>query len=163
MWDNHATLVATPYRNEPSHPSCQPVCYNDSPIATSGLWDNSPWSAQRRGSLLYTNGPWSASGISNPSLVFLHDQKSTSEPDRRELPTNVDPSGRNQVNEYIRIPIGSVTRSQPGLGTLHAPSLTHSSRRPQKLTTIGTDHRLRRQFTVQMTRGLNTMVNQPDF
>jgi len=41
MWDNDVTLVATPYRNELFHPPYQPVCYNDSPIATEGLWDDS--------------------------------------------------------------------------------------------------------------------------
>ena len=99
MWDNHATPVTTPYRNERCRPSCQPVCYNDSPIATDGLWEDSFVRATARVSHVYQ---WAL--LNNPYLVFLHDHKKVSDSYRRELPTNVDPSGRNQVREYIRIP-----------------------------------------------------------
>jgi len=69
-------------------------------------------------------------------------------------------SGRNQAREYIRIPT-RLRCSQPAGArnskldmsrlslTLHPPS-------PKTVTTIGTDHRLRCQFTVKTTRCLNT-------
>ena len=139
MWDNHATPVATPYRNERCRPSCQPVCYNDSPIATDGLWEDSFVRATARVSHVYQ---WAL--LNNPYLVFLHDHKKVSDSYRRELPTNVDPSGRNQAREYIRIPtrlrcsqpamarnskcpISSLTRSSPPVPQ-HGPHIWHESR-----------------------------------
>ena len=123
MWDNHATPVATPYRNEHSHPSCQAVCYNDSPIATDGLWEDSFVRATARVSHVYH---WAL--LNNPSLVFLHDHKRTLGSYRRALPTNVDPSGRNQAREYIQIPT-RLRCSQPAMARnskCPISSLTHS-------------------------------------
>lgn len=160
MWDNHATPVATPYRNERCRPSCQPVCYNGSPIATDGLWEDSFVRATARVSHVYQ---WAL--LNNPYLVFLHDHKKVSESYRRELPTNVDPSGRNQAREYIRIPT-RLRCSQPAMARnskCPISSLTRSSPPSNTAPIFGANHRLRRQFTVQMTRHLNATVNQPGF
>ena len=160
-WDNHATPVATPYRNEHSRPSCQPVCYNDSPIATDGLWEDSFVRATPQVSHVYQYAL-----LKSPSLVFLHDHKRASESYRRELPTNVDPSGRNQAREYIQIPT-RLRCSQPAMARnskCPISSLTRSSPpSPNTASIIGTNHRLRHQFTVQMTRCLSATVNQPGF
>lgn len=159
MWDNHATPVATPYRNEASRPPCQPVYYNDSSITTDGgpMGGLSPdtsmaWISHIHQWTLYTIHLW-----------YLYDYKG-SRVRSNKVATDVDTSGRNQAGNIFEFSPGSVARSQPGLGTRHVPSLTHSSPTvPEDSNHIGADHRLRRQFTVKTTRCLNITINQPGF
>lgn len=146
-----STLVATPYRNEPSYPSCQLVCYNDSPIVTEDLWDDSLWLAQLRRSVICTNGLFVC--LSHIQYILWDFFVVTERPRNPiEESCHIREFLWAQLREYIQISTGSVVRSQPGLGSLHVPSLTLRSPSPKTVTTIGTaGHCLRSQFTMHTT------------
>lgn len=122
MWDNHATPVATPNRNERSRPSCQPVCYNDSPA------DRHRWLMGRdlhpRNSAGQSCAPMAL--LNNPFLVFLHDHKGPRSPIEESCLQTWIPLGAIRPGNIFEFPPGSVALSQPWLGTRDVPSLTHS-------------------------------------
>jgi len=153
------TLVATPYRNEPSHTSCQPVFYDDSPIATEGLWCNSLWSAQWRRSVICLSVcfshiqyirwifSWSQNrpGIRSRRIAYIREffwaQSGPGIYSNSHRPRYSQPAG-------ARISTGPVSHS-----LFTVPS-------PKTVNTTGTGHRQRNQFTVKTTRCLSTTMNQ---
>lgn len=116
-----------------------------------GLWEDSPWTPQM--AQISHIHQWTLYAI---HLWYFFMTTKGSRVRSSKVATDVDTSGRNQAGNIFEFSPGSVARSQPGLGTRHVPSLTHSSPTvPEDGNHIDADHHLRRQFTVKTTRCLN--------
>jgi len=127
MWDNYATPVATPYRNEPiiHSVSLSVTMTRPSPPRADG---RTPRSAQQCGSVISTNRLFMLSTnrlFMQSTFGILHDHEWAPGSDRRELPQTWIPLGAVKPGEFIQI----LTRcrcSQPAMARNLTCPVSHS-------------------------------------